>query len=83
MDDHIEVCHWYTTMRQLDGVTGKETDVKACAITWMPVLASEQSSAGRMVAESIQSLRNETVKRQDEAIKSIARESNVKAINNN
>lgn len=79
VDDHIEVCHWYTTMRQSDPVSGQEKDVKECAITWLPVLSTEQSSASRFVAEAIHSLRNETISRQDEALR-IAEAHGVKAI---
>ena len=51
-----------------------------CAIAWFPILQVEMSQTSRGVATSIQSLRNETTKRQDAALEAVREIDNAKAI---
>lgn len=66
--DHVERCAWYTA------VEGKnpqdQTDIKEsrCAMSWIPILLIEGTSRTVNVAAAVESLRNETVKRQDAAL---------------
>ena len=78
-DGYVERCSWYTQMRGQDA-TGEEHNDWKCAITWFPILQVEQSQSARGVAASVQSLRNETTKRQDMAMQAIGEIENVKVI---
>jgi hypothetical protein len=72
VDDHIEECMWYTKMVGADPQTGEAIDEYNCAISWQPILMVENSGQMRGVAVSVQSLRNETIKRQDVALGLVA-----------
>lgn len=78
-DGSIERCAWYTEMRGKDA-SGEDYDEWKCAITWFPILQVEQSQSSRQVAASVQSLRNETTKRQDAAIEAVREIDNAQAI---
>ena len=66
VDGVIKRCAWYTKMVGLDPNTGKEVDDWACAMAWMPMLQVEMSSTNRGQTQALESLRNETVKGQEE-----------------
>lgn len=69
--DHIERCAWYISLVGTDPTTGDKVDERKCAIAWQPLLAIEANGTGFKVATAIQSLRNETIKRQDIALGAI------------
>jgi len=66
--DEIHQCHWYVKLAGKDPQTGKDIEDYRCAIAWQPILAIEGNGATHGLAASVQSLRNETVKRQDIAL---------------
>lgn len=63
-DDKIHRCAWYTEMQGMDA-SGEQHDESRCAIAWMPILQTEMSGTNRGQTAAIESLRNETIKRQD------------------
>ena len=79
-DGHIERCALYIEMRGQDE-TGKEHDTWRCSFAWQPILQIEVAGTSRRMAASIQSLRNETTKRQDIAIKAVRDLDNAEIIN--
>tara|TARA_R110000803_G_scaffold114709_1_gene183131 strand:- start:1129 stop:1425 length:297 start_codon:yes stop_codon:yes gene_type:complete len=66
--EHIEECHLYITVVGQDPATGKDIDERGCAIAWQPILIMEGNREQRITSSSVNSLRNETVKRQDIAL---------------
>lgn len=70
VDDHIERCNWFT---EITGETSSGEDVKEwrCAIAWMPQLQIEMANTNRGQTQALESLRNETIKRQDKALRLI------------
>ena len=66
VDGIIKRCAWYTKMVGLDPNTGKEVDDWACSMAWMPMLQVEMSKTNRGQTEALESMRNETVKGQEE-----------------
>lgn len=77
-DGKLERCMWYTKMEGINPQNGEKLDRWDCAITWQPLLMVENSKNSMMNTNAILSFRNETVKRQDEALKAI---DNVKSNN--
>lgn len=70
VDDHIERCAWYV---EVAGVKpdGEQVNEWACAMTWMPMLQIETARTNRGQTQAIESMRNETIKRQDKAMKEL------------
>ena len=68
VDGVLEVCAWYVKLQGKNPQTGENINEQRCAIAWQPILAIEGNGAVSGVAASIQSLRNETVARQDIAL---------------
>lgn len=66
--EEIHQCHWYVKLAGKDPQTGENIEQYKCAIAWQPILAIEGNGAASGIAASIQSLRNETVTRQDIAL---------------
>lgn len=77
--DHIERCRWYITLEGADPQSGDKIADTRCAMEYIPVLQIESSGVLIGVRESVQSMRNETIKRQDAALGVIQ---NAKLINN-
>ena len=65
--DHIERCMWLQKIVGTDQ-QGNEHDDWNCAITWQPILQIEVAGTNRGQTQAIESLRNETVKRQTKAL---------------
>ena len=65
----IERCAWYVKLGGKNPQTGEVVDEWKCAMAWQPLLMVESTGVSAGVASSVQSLRNETIKRQDEALK--------------
>jgi len=68
VDDHIERCAWYVKLAGHDPQSGKEIDDSRCAMAWQPILMIEGNGASHKVGAAIHSLRNETIKRQEQAL---------------
>ena len=71
-DGKMHQCMWLVTLRGQDA-QGNDQDREDCAIAWQPILALENSRHNVVNTAAINSLRNETVKRQDAAIAIAAR----------
>lgn len=67
--DHVEQCAWYVEMEGKSPQDGKDIKQSKCAMAWQPILMIENSLQTREVSRSVQSLRNETVLQQQEAVK--------------
>lgn len=67
-DNKVHRCAWLTTLAGRNPQTGENIDEKACAIAWLPVMQVEVAQANRGTSEAVVSLREETIKRQDEFI---------------
>lgn len=78
-DKKIHRCHWYTKMTGM-AQDGSSYDESRCAIAWQPILMVENSAQTRSAAAAIESLRNETIKRQDAALSAVRGISNAKEI---
>jgi len=59
-------CAWYTELRGMKD--GKEDVQYGCAIAWLPALSVENARTNIGQTAAIESLRNETIKRQDMAL---------------
>lgn len=79
-DNQIHRCAWHTKMKGVDA-QGDEHDDWKCAIAWQPILQVEVAGTNRSVAESVQSMRNENIARQDAAITAINGVKNARIIN--
>jgi len=80
-DGKIHRCAWHIKMQGKDQ-SGEDHNEWGCAIAWQPILMVEMSSTSRGVSASVDSLRNETTKRQDAALSLAIGDRNVKTINN-
>lgn len=69
-DNILYRCKLYIKMNGKDGA-GNDHDRWDCSFNWQPIVQSETSGFTRHVAASIHKLRNETVKRQDAALKEV------------
>lgn len=67
-DSKIHRCAWLVKLQGEDPQSGKPVDQSKCAMAWQPILMIENSGISKEVAGSVQSLRNETVNRQDAAL---------------
>lgn len=66
-DGKIVTCPKYIAMSGVDPTTGEDLpEVWDCSDNWRLKLLLEQSKQTRSVAAAVESMRNETVKRQDE-----------------
>lgn len=67
VDDHIERCMWFT---DVDGTNASGEVIKEtkCAIAWQPILLLEIATTNRGQTHALESMRNETVNRQDKAL---------------
>ena len=63
-------CAWHVKMTGTDA-SGADHDEWGCAMTWQPILLAENARTNRGQTAAIESMRNETITRQDAAIKAI------------
>ena len=61
--DGIHRCAWYTHLR---GITpdGQDVDEWKCAMTWMPIMLTENAQTNRGQTQAIESFRNASLKEQ-------------------
>lgn len=71
VDGAIERCAWYVKMTGKDPQSGKDIEESRCSMAWQPILMVEANGMANNIGASIQSLRNETVKRQTAALEVI------------
>tara|TARA_S200002703_G_scaffold40851_1_gene35522 strand:+ start:2275 stop:2604 length:330 start_codon:yes stop_codon:yes gene_type:complete len=55
-------CAWFIQLRGNNPNTGEEVDEWGCAIAWQPILAIEGAQQMRQTGAAVESLRNESVK---------------------
>lgn len=72
--DEIHRCAWYVNLEGNHPQTGDKINQRRCAMEWQPLLMIQGNGMQVQVAASVQSLRNETIKRQDKAMGLIANE---------
>jgi len=70
-DGKMHVCMWLVSIRGVDA-QGVDHDEEKCAMAWSPILMLDHSRHNVHVTAAIDSLRNETVKRQDAAMSVLA-----------
>ena len=68
VDGVIHRCAWYVTIKGKNPQDNTDIDESRCAIAWQPILAIEQTATAVHTNQSIQSMRNETIKRQEIAM---------------
>ena len=66
VDNVIKRCAWYVKLTGTDPSTGKDVDEWGCSMSFMPMLMVEMSGTNRGQTKALESLRNETVKGQQE-----------------
>lgn len=81
-NSYIERCAWYVEVQGKHPQTDETLNESRCAMAWQPVLILEQSRNIHINTNAMLSMRNETVKRQDEALEALknAEKNNVKSI---
>ncbi len=67
----ISKCAWYVKLQGNDPQTGERVDKEDCAIAWQPILLIEANAQAARTTSSVQSMRNESVIRQDQAIEAL------------
>jgi hypothetical protein len=68
IDGKIHRCEWYVKLEGDSPQDGKKIETSKCAIAWQPILLIEGNLQNLRVSAAIESLRNETIKRQELAI---------------
>lgn len=70
-DGVLERCRWYVQIEGENPQNGERVNDSRCAMEWLPLLIIEGNGISNQTVSSIQSLRNETDKRQEQAIEVI------------
>lgn len=68
----IERCAWYTQLQGENPQTGEPLNESRCAMAWQPVLMVENNRATTQNSAAIESHRNATNKRQEQALRLVA-----------
>jgi hypothetical protein len=68
VDGEIHRCAWYVELQGTNPQDGTPINESKCAMAWQPLLMIEGNGAQRGITQSILSLREETIKRQETAI---------------
>jgi len=66
-DNKAHRCAWSLEIAGKDA-QGNDCNDWRCAIVWQPILMMESSKASRSTTAAVESMRNETLKRQDVAL---------------
>lgn len=80
VDGVIERCAWYVRIEGKNPNTGEDMNESRCAMAWQPLLTVGLTGKMDNTAVSIQSLRNETIKRQDLALGVVSGHKNISSI---
>jgi len=67
-------CMFYEQYRGVNPATGKDEDTWACSQVMIPVMLLENSKQLRSVSASLESMRNVTVEKLDEAMNNMPQE---------
>ena len=78
-DKKLHRCAWYVEMKG-QAQNGEVYDQWNCAISWQPILMIENAGISRRAVFAIDSLRNETVARQEKAMTLISEIEDAKKI---
>ena len=70
VNNEVVRCMWHTKIAGQDA-QGEKHDNWGCAMAWLPILLIENSNQLRGTTSAVESLRNETVSRQEAAMKMI------------
>ena len=68
-DGKLERCAWYVQLRGKSPQGETTMDEWRCALAWQPILSVEMSMTNRGQTAALESFRNETVRRQDAALR--------------
>ena len=68
---YIETCPWFIHVTGKHPQSEEIIDKKLCSIAWIPLVSLESTQATRGVHDAICSMRDETLLRQDRAIKAM------------
>ena len=79
--DVLYTCHWYIELKGKNPQTDEVINEKGCAMAWLPILMIENSSHNILTTQAVYNLRDETIKRQEEAMSLINGVSDAKLIN--
>lgn len=60
-DGKIHRCTWSIQLAGRNPSTGEQTDERACAMAWLPILMIENSMQQRSTSSAVESFRNEMV----------------------
>lgn len=60
-------CMWYAHVTMVDPASGAPVDHWDCSMRWIPVMIADGARHTRGVQASVESMRNETIQRQDVA----------------
>ena len=71
IDGAIERCAWYVKLEGEHPQSGEKMNESRCAMAWIPVLQIEGNGQNRHITTAVQSLRNETIKRQNAALEMV------------
>ena len=71
-DGKLHRCAWYVTLEGENPQNGKKIETSKCAMAWQPILLIEGNGQNLHIAGAIESLRNETINRQDIALEKIS-----------
>lgn len=64
-DNVLTRCCWHTHLVGKDPQSNKDIDEWRCAMSWLPIMLTEVAQASRGTTQSVVSLRDESVSRQD------------------
>ena len=71
IDNKLHRCAWFVKLEGTNPQNGERIDQEKCAMAWTPLLMIEGNGATAGINASVQSLRNETVERQNIAIQMV------------
>jgi hypothetical protein len=78
--DTLFTCRWYTTLKGKDPQSDDIIDKQGCAMEWLPILLIENSANNILTAQAVYNLRDETIGRQDAAMRMLNGVPNAKLI---
>jgi len=72
-DNQMHRCAWYTKLEGKNPQNLQDVNEYACAIAWLPLLSIQNTRASYSTTESVVSLRESTLQKQDMALGIISR----------
>ena len=71
VDGELHRCAWYVSLEGQHPQDGTRISESKCAMAWQPLLMVESTRESSRIGASVQSLRNETLRQQKDAIEVI------------